>query len=567
MIKLIKNFWLAVKPAVRRFPAAFFLILLSSALLVICICSDWDCSKTLSWAIAAACWGVPLCLFVSLLFEAIAKTKQQTGGRIFFILQSASLVPCVGAYFLCKTETSRAAMILVCLSLSFVALSIYLLKYSQKQKHIIPNILVSWIIGNIVGVCLWAGLSVIIFALQTLFFGDAYSFHKLYLCAGVLAGAVQCYFFIAYASKPEENVSLPKAFLKVLLLYVLFPLYIVLLLLLYVYLLKSLVTLAMPQGEINWFVSFATAFYMLFYFMLSDYKNRVTNFFYKRGAFALLPLIAVQCVAFGIRIYHYGYTVPRYASLLYILFSVAFCIAALVKRGRHIGLAFPAFAALMLFGSLTPLNFIDVPFRSQNSRIIAVLAKYDMFSEGRLVNLGNEENISNEDKEKIASAFAVVVRSKDREPEWLAAAKKEFTDEQLSFLFDVPPKAVVGNQTVSITYGAASVKIDVSQFTELYASFTCRLDEDENRITVRFGDDKKELDITQSIVELLAKYPELVKNGGVMNPPRSSQPLVLKAGGYVLFIQEMRLGIQKEESGENPEPVFVYADISGLIAR
>ena len=100
--------------------------------------------------------------------------------------------------------------------------------------------------------------------------------------------------FTYYLFKIKNEETAGKAF-KILFLYIMFPLYIILLTLLYAYLIKSLIVQELPCGQINWFVSFATCFYFVFYYTLCEYnKNLFIKWFYKIGGFILFPLIIIQ---------------------------------------------------------------------------------------------------------------------------------------------------------------------------------------------------------------------------------------------------------------------------------
>ena len=177
----------------------------------------------------------------------------------------------------------------------------------------------------------------------------------------------------------KERVTSSGRGFRVFVLRVLFPLYSALLVVLYLYLLKILVLRTMPVGQINWFVSYACAMFMFFYFVLEEFQQeRLVALFRRWGAVLILPLIAVQAVAVAIRISAYGLTVSRWYGLLFMGFSTIFMILTLVRQGQYRRLSFLLLAALVVVSTLTPLKGTRVAFWNQQGRLQAVLNRYQV---------------------------------------------------------------------------------------------------------------------------------------------------------------------------------------------
>ena len=177
----------------------------------------------------------------------------------------------------------------------------------------------------------------------------------------------------------KESIASSGRGFRVFVLRVLFPLYSALLVVLYLYLLKILVLRTMPVGQINWFVSYACAVFMFFYFVLEEFQQeRQVALFRRWGAVLILPLIAVQAVAVAIRISAYGLTVSRWYGLLFMGFSTIFMILTLVRQGQYRRLSFLLLAALVVGSTLTPLKGTRVAFWNQQGRLQAVLNRYQV---------------------------------------------------------------------------------------------------------------------------------------------------------------------------------------------
>ena len=239
--------------------------------------------------------------------------------------------------------------------------------FSNLLKHVLFSFFTSGI--------LFCALSLLIAAFQNLIFdfGD----FEIYECTASLCFTVfflnVCAYYLFY--RRNEPAS-GKAF-KVIFLYILFPVFIILLFLLYVYLFKALVLLKLPEGEINWFVSFASCIYIVFYFVLREYRElSLIRFFYKALSFVFIPLIAVQITAYVIRFNAYGFTGWRFSSLLFIIFSVITILLTFIKKGAFTEYALLLLAVIILFGSVTPFNLINSAYKSQFSCMMKIQALF-----------------------------------------------------------------------------------------------------------------------------------------------------------------------------------------------
>lgn len=179
-----------------------------------------------------------------------------------------------------------------------------------------------------------------------------------------------------------EKAEFPVARMyKALVFYAAFPVYVIYVAVLYVYLAKILVTRNMPGGQINIFVSLATAFYLFFYCTLKAFPGRAADIFYKIGTFVMLPCIAAQLIAVWIRFDAYGLTAMRWAGLLYTVSVLFFIIVALLKKNApRAWLLFAAF--LCAVSTLTPLSLTRVPSLEQKARLEKILHECGYYTDG-----------------------------------------------------------------------------------------------------------------------------------------------------------------------------------------
>ncbi len=204
-----------------------------------------------------------------------------------------------------------------------------------------------------------------------------------------------------------EKAEFPVARMyKALVFYAAFPVYVMYVGVLYVYLAKILVTRNMPGGQINIFVSLATAFYIFFYCTLKAFPGRAADIFYKIGTFVMLPCIAAQLIAVWIRFDAYGLTAMRWAGLLYTVSVLFFIVIVLLKKNApRAWLLFAAF--LCAVSTLTPLSLTRVPSLEQKVRLEKLLHEYGYYASGYFAPPAESvvSQIPYEKRRAIASAY------------------------------------------------------------------------------------------------------------------------------------------------------------------
>lgn len=259
-----------------------------------------------------------------------------------------------------------------------ILITLYLFIPKEKSKTYFSLVFKYALFTLFMTLILMGGICLLTYAIQNLILNTAES--EVYECSCLfccIIFGINIFCYYLFYRRQEESSG--KAF-KVIALYILFPVFAILLLILYIYLIKALVLLKLPNGQINWFVSFASCFYIVFYFILREYDELpVIKFFYKFGAIPFIPLIIIQIYAYFIRVNAYGFTGYRYSSLLFIIFSIITIALTFIKQGKFSRYAIPVLTFIVLFDSLTPWNLINMAHKSQFNRMMKVLNKYDLY--------------------------------------------------------------------------------------------------------------------------------------------------------------------------------------------
>ena len=474
---IFKSLWASLKPALLRFPALFvlgFVVAVCAALST--SAGDLFSTKDITYSspqwheiyarreafearmtsfILPGCWGMMLSVLLQLLCERLPDAWRSRCPRFAKLLPAAvqialavlALFP--GSLFFTDTN-SRTWLVFTGILCALVAVTGFVLMRRYQPGIVVPNAIIANIVAGIACGCVVAGLELIYMAFDQLIFKVPEPADTI---IPALLGFIPFFvlywgLFTAYVTRAEEEMVMPKPY-RIIALMILLPLYVVLIAVLYIYLIKSLVTLSIPSGKINPFVSCATAFYVFFWFATAPYQTRFTELFRKIGPFVLMPLVATQCIAFAVRISAYGYTQSRVASLLYILFSIGCIVFALVRQGRYMHWVPALLAVFVLAGSISPLNIMDSALHSQSGRIFRVYRGHGLLSSGCGKTTLDAENaaaqLTAEEKALVVDAWHTI-SPKDTPRPWMEAAKTVTDD------FDYKMKGGKLTKEARITY-------------------------------------------------------------------------------------------------------------------
>ena len=636
---ILKNLWASLKPALLRFPALFVLGLV----VAVCISlnsSSWELfntsgldSDSMQWKelvarreafnarmlsfILPGCWGMVLSVLLQLLCERLPAQWLRGRPRLTKLLppvvQGALVLLALFPASLCFMRTdSRTWLVFWGVLIALCAGIVFVLMRRYQPGIVVPNGIIAGIVASIACGCVVAGLELIYLAVTQLIFKVPDPADSIITA---LLGFIPFFvlfwgLFVAYATRAEEEMVIPKAY-RVIMLMILLPLYVVLLAVLYAYLLKSLVTLTMPSGKINPFVSFATAFYIFFCFAVAPYQTRFTELFKKICPFVLIPLVAVQCMAFALRVSAYGFTQARVASLLYILFSICCIVLVIVRQGRLMHWAPAALAVCALIGSVSPLNIMDSTLRSQSGRIFRVYRTHGLLSSAggtkQLVAEGAAAALSGEEKALVVDAWGCIdpeetprpwmerarVVNEDTSPEYKMKGGELVAEPRISYsferLFGFPYSWDYGQQhgyKLAYRTDSSDKPLDVSQFQsvwklelELRHPETVRSASNEStppgerRITVGYGatlpDGSLEhsYDITEEIRRRLKRYDWDESLGRIADAPdRDERIFLTMPDGITLVLTHVSLSESYMPDGQ-PERYTGSASISGYACR
>ena len=362
----------SVMEIMRGHPVLYGLILAACILEGLVICEYLEYLDMVIWSnwFYISLTAVLSCLVVTL-------WREERGGTRLWQEALGGLAGIVVGFGICLLDSAPGMEIFgVCAGLVLV----FLFLYSGRRENNLLSVLTKNLLFSLAsGLAVQLGLLLVQMAVNYLIVempdsvNEAFFAFSCSLSSMIFAGMMTALVF-----RKEPLASSGRGF-RVFVLRVLFPLYVALLVVLYLYLLKILVLRTMPVGQINWFVSYACAVFMFFYFVLEEFQQeRQVALFRRWGAVLILPLIAVQAVAVAIRISAYGLTVSRWYGLLFMGFSAIFMVTTLVRQGQYRRLSFLLLAALVVVSTLTPLGGHQMALWNQQGRIQPILNRYQV---------------------------------------------------------------------------------------------------------------------------------------------------------------------------------------------
>lgn len=238
---------------------------------------------------------------------------------------------------------------------------------------------------------LFAGLSGAILAITQLFDVDfsekiyAYLWFIMYLPVSVI---------IFTAGVPtdinelESSNDLPKG-LRIFVQFILIPLVVLYLLILYAYMGKIIIQWSLPQGWVTILIMVFSVLGMLAMLLVYPYQHQKENSWvkwYTKGYYiALIPLLILQYIAIFTRIGDYGFTAPRWAVLAITVWLTWITLYNVFFKGRNIVLIpLTLFITAFLF-LLGPLSHKSISISSQTAKINRLLTELKLVKNGKLL--------------------------------------------------------------------------------------------------------------------------------------------------------------------------------------
>lgn len=409
MITKLKNILNRVLVAAKTYP----LVLISSLITVILIISLIEYETKLD-EYKVAKFAICSSLGIAILFSVKMLSQRQ---KREFLWSALGILFLVGFYFILPTnkddfdETFLYILIpTIVLAHLFVSFAAFIIsnaesRFWQYNKNLFINFILSLIFTGV----LTLGVVLALLAVQNLFNIkiDDQLYGETAIFLGIFGNTL---IFLLFNGNGIQDLEQDKEYpdvLKFFTQFILIPLLLLYVVILYFYSAKILFSWELPQGWVSYLILAYALVGILALLLVHPLKNdsarswvRIfSNAFY----YSLIPLIVLLFTAIFTRILEYGFTEPRYYVLLLALWLLTVQNYFIFYKKASIKFIPMSLFAFGIFALIFPfLNSYSVAIRSQKNQLETLLESNDLLKDG-VINFDNK--ISDADRRSISDKF------------------------------------------------------------------------------------------------------------------------------------------------------------------
>ncbi|MDI1324924.1 MAG: DUF4153 domain-containing protein [Algoriphagus sp.] len=340
--------------------------------------------------------GIPLFLCIDLFAEKhhLSPVKRQLGW-----LAALAVLGLIYISFPAENEPSNTrvpyiryivyflALHLMVAFLPFLGKSETAASFWNFNKNLFIRLVIALFFTNVIS----TGISFALAAVNELFKADIQpqTFAQMYILS---LGVFNTWYFLAGIPENfEEEIKTdgyPKG-LKIFTQFILIPLLLIYLTILYFYGGKIILLWDWPEGIVSYMIiaiSVLGIFTNLLLFPIQDKKETSwIKTFYKAFYFLLIPLVVLLFLAIGIRIGDYGLTVNRYVITLMGIW-LSFISIYFILGFKNIKTIPISLSIAMILSSFGPWGMFSMSERNQLDRLESLLTKAEILQENKIQN-------------------------------------------------------------------------------------------------------------------------------------------------------------------------------------
>ena len=213
----------------------------------------------------------------------------------------------------------------------------------------------------------------------------------------IIVGVFNTWFFLAGLPTDlrslEGEISYPRG-LKIFTQYILLPLVLVYLVILYAYMAKIIIQWEWPKGYVsNLILGFSATgvFSLLLLWPIQDRsENTWIRNFSRRFYLALIPLVVMLLLAIGMRLSDYGMTENRFYVLIMGVWLAGVVLYFLLSKTKSIKIIPVSLCIIAFLSAYGPWSASSTSQRSQLERLESLLTTNGMLREGTIVSPENK---------------------------------------------------------------------------------------------------------------------------------------------------------------------------------
>ncbi len=413
-----------------RFPAVILNSLLGTVVALVLIEHGGPPQPTVLYKILfAALLGMPLFTALTL----ISETKKW--GRTVFsgVLAAAAVLLAVYALTVPRDlpagpEYHLARLLLLAVGLHlFAAVAPFAGKGGLNAFwHFNISVCVKAVTAFLFSMVLYAGLSIAVAALDNLF--GIYVPEKRYFELWVfIVGIVTTWIFLAGVPEDLEALDALTGFHRVLrtfVQFILFPILLVYLTILYAYMVKIVVEWSWPRGWVSGLILGYAAAGLLLMILVHPLRDR-GEYSWIRTAWrwffvSVIPMVVMLVLAMWRRVSEYGITEERYLGMILGFWLAGIVLYFLIGKNKNIRAIPASLCLLAVFSSFGPWGAFGVSETSQVGRLRLLLEKNSMFADGMV--MAPRDTVPLADRSQISSIIRYLysVHGYDRIRPWFS---------------------------------------------------------------------------------------------------------------------------------------------------
>lgn len=427
----ISNMFSSIKEILQRFP---FVVINAVTLLITSILFVHQDHFKFSNDVETILLKMSLVLSLGIAFHFAIHTlreRKNLSSLIGFLLHGFGIVGSAALYFLYSKPNTEFAILLVCYGLFSHLIVAFLAFWNDNDSMAFwkfnKDLFLRFLLAALFSAVLYAGIAGAIGSFDLLFSIEVESeiYGDLFLLISLLFNTL---FFLSGVPKlneetQEEELSYPKS-LKIFTQFVLLPLVVIYLLIMYAYTIKIIILWDWPRGILTYMILGYSIAGMLALLLLYPIQNLAENkwikifstWFYR----ALLPLVGVLGIAIFKRVSDYGITEERYFVIILSVWLL--CISlyysfSKVKNIKYIPITLAILAFITTFG---PWGAFSVSKNSQWNRLEHVLSSNKLLTDGMMKK--GEYKIPQKDYDNIVS----ILQYFNRDYDTLSSSYQEF---------------------------------------------------------------------------------------------------------------------------------------------
>lgn len=361
----------AFQNCLKRFPVTVTFIFVFTAYLIYLTYTDWKGEDRLLFIIGYyLSVGILLSLTLHLWSEEVKSRLWKTG--INLAAHALLIADAFLLYHYLTTESSwieigiaHAAAILA------VGLSTFFLSFLREKNDIASwnfalNTVSAYIVTQVIGLILCAGISLLLFSLHQLFdihiSGKCYAY--IYYLCNVSLGLMLFLGLLPQGNDKHNREPHSSEFLNGILHYLFLPLTAGYLIVLYIYATRILISWELPIGWVSWLIVALMTVCIAVQFGLYPTRfkegKRFDNWIARWMPVLILPLLLLMTIGIIRRFNDYGITINRlYLATLNGWFYIV-CIGLFVIKARRINWIPISFAGIFLLTSALPVNYAGI---------------------------------------------------------------------------------------------------------------------------------------------------------------------------------------------------------------